>query len=154
MKDYASLKEYMLNSDDFKLILTPYIAETIAADNISDKLRFSKFSALQKLAGALLRFQNENINNTLICSIAKKKANMIVNASSCTKISQIISPKAPYFDGIRYIPSPYLTEEEEYICWCKVGEKFPLGHNETKRVFELFEILKQTTFKDKPFPEI
>ena len=58
MKDYASLKEYMLNSDDFKLILTPYIAETIAADNISDKLRFSKFSALQKLAGALLRFQN------------------------------------------------------------------------------------------------
>ena len=56
-------------------------------------------------------------------------------------MERIITPRAPYFDGNRFIPDKYSIPEEELIVWSETSLKGPLIAAASDRYRELFTIV-------------
>ena len=63
---------------------------------------------------------------------------MIMSASSKTEMDKILKPKAPHFDGVRFVADRYLLPEEELICWSEASLRAPLNEYAFRRYMELF----------------
>lgn len=50
----------------------------------------------------------------------------------------MIRPRAPHFDGNKFIPDRYNIPEEELICWCETSLRGPLNENGFNRYMEVF----------------
>ena len=53
-------------------------------------------------------------------------------------MAQLDRPKPPHYDGVKFYPNPYLTPEEELICWCETSLLAPLDNTAVQRYMEVF----------------
>ena len=61
-----------------------------------------------------------------------------MKASTKAEIAQLDKPKPPHYDGVKFSPNPYLTPEEELICWCETSLLAPLDSTAVRRYMEVF----------------
>ena len=64
---------------------------------------------------------------------------MIMSADSKTEVNKILRPKAPHYDGVRFVSDRYLLPEEELICWSEASLRAPLNEAGYRRYMELFQ---------------
>ena len=116
----------------------PDFAELICSEGISEKVFALRFDALKMLQGLIHHYDERGYSDTLLNGIAEKKGAMIMSASSKTEMDKILKPKAPHFDGVRFIADRYLLPEEELICWSEASLRAPLNEYAFRRYMELF----------------
>ena len=126
---------------DCDLILLPYIAEVVASEDISDKVKELRFSALRQLRSQVMHYQELGYMDKLLHGITQKRSAMIMNATTKTEMERIMQPHAPRYDGNRFIPDEYSIPEEELIAWSQISLKGPLNSVGQKRFMELFKDL-------------
>ena len=126
---------------DHVLIVVSYFAEVLADDTITDKVAMLRLAALRKLMGQLYRYKERGFAESLLCVVAKKKGELILETSSKTELERVLVPRAPHYDGNRFIPDEYSIPEEELIAWCETSMQGPLTPEGTKRYMELFEMI-------------
>ena len=130
MNNKSPLEEFLLSSDDFHLVLLPYLCDAI----FTDKLRAERIDALQTLAGFLTRLKSENIHGALLSKIAHEKAKLILNAQTKREIQELLRPKPPHYAGGHFISSPSMTGGEELLAWIKASINVPLDSNAVHRI--------------------
>ena len=118
--------------------LIPYFAELICSEGISEKLFALRFDALRELQGLLSQYDKRGYSAKLLNSIGEKKGAMIMSADSKTEVNKILRPKAPHYDGVRFVSDRYLLPEEELICWSEASLRAPLNEAGFRRYMELF----------------
>ena len=118
--------------------LAPYFAELICSEGITEKVFALRFDALKMLQGLIHHYDERGYADKLLNGIAEKKGAMIMSASSKTEMNKILKPKAPHFDGVRFIADHYLLPEEELICWSEASLRAPLNEYAFRRYMELF----------------
>ena len=118
--------------------LIPYFAELICSEGIPEKLFVLRFEALKSLQGLLSQYEDRGYIAKLLRSIGEKKGAMIMSASSKTEMDRILRPKAPHYDGVRFVSDRYLLPEEELICWSEASLRAPLNEAGFQRYMELF----------------
>ena len=131
------LKEACLQSGNFTTVLIPYYSQVIVEEN-SDKVRMLRIEALRDLSSQLLRYEKSGYDKKLLASLAVKKAELIMQASTKSEMERIRNPKPPHFDGVKFIADAYLVPEEELICWSETSLQAPLNEYGMKRYTELF----------------
>lgn len=122
-------------------------AEVIAGD-MPDKLRTLRFDGLRHLQGQLAFYKKRRYAEELLNGIAKKKCRMILSVASKTELDRVLKPHGPHCDGVRFIPDPHMTSEEELICWSETSLKAPLIEAGYKRYAELFKEVFPEKSKD------
>ena len=119
--------------------LIPYFAELICSEGISEKLFALRFDALRDLQVLLSQYDKRRYSAKLLNSIGEKKGAMIMSADSKTEVNKILRPKAPHYDGVRFVSDRYLLPEEELICWSEASLRAPLNEAGYRRYMELFQ---------------
>lgn len=119
--------------------------EILLTDDIPDKVKEYRLSALRGLRENLKHYEKSGYSEKLIISIAEKKIKMIMQLQSKSEIDKILKPRCPYYDGNKFIPDKYSIMEEELICWSETSLLAPLNEAGAKRYMELFR---------KFFPEV
>lgn len=133
-----ALKEACRASGDYSFALIPYYAQVIAEGDIPDTIRQRRFDALRRLHSQLSFYKSRGYDASLLCSLAAQKAELIVKASTNAEMAQLNKPKPPHYDGVKFCPNPYLTPEEELICWCEASLLAPLDSIAVRRYMEVF----------------
>ena len=126
---------------DHVLIVVSYFAEVLADDTITDKVAMLRLAALRKLMGQLYRYKERGFAESLLCVVAKKKGEFILGTSSKTEMERMLVPRAPHFDGNRFVPDKYSIPEEELMAWSETSLKGPLAAEAFDRFCELFKIV-------------
>ena len=133
-----ALKDACRASGDYSIALIPYYAQVVAEDGISDTVRQRRFESLQKLHGQLHLYRSRGYDAELLCSLAARKAELIMKLSTKSEMAQLNKPKPPHYDGAKFHPNPFLTPEEELICWCEASLCGPLDNAAVRRYMEVF----------------
>lgn len=123
---------------EVEVLLIPYFAEVITAEDKSDKVLRLQFEALRMLQARLRYYEERGYADKLITSIAEKKGEMILAATTKSEMEKVANPHAPHYDGSKFIPDKYSVPEEELICWSEISLKGPLIPAGMKRYMELF----------------
>ncbi len=123
----------------FELVIMREQIEILFNFEDTEQLRELRFTGLRSLDKALRLQRQDGIREDLLLAIAEKKSKMIANATSKTEIKKILSPKAPHFDGNKFIPDEYTLPEEELIGWSRASLKAPLIDSAAKRFQEVFQ---------------
>lgn len=123
------------------VILIPRIAEVISSEDTPEKVRALRLSALRDLKGQLAYYQNLGYAERLIQGIAEKRSAMIMRTSTKTEMQKVMTPRAPHYDGAKFVPDEYNIPEEEIIAWSQTSLKAPLNSVGFKRYMELFSLL-------------
>lgn len=123
---------------DYMVALLPFYAELFCTEGISDTLFALRFDALQKLQATLSHCSDRGYTQKLLCSIAERKGVLILSATGKTDMEKILKPHAPHYDGVKFIPDPYLLPEEELICWSEASQRAPLNEAGYRRYMKLF----------------
>lgn len=126
---------------DHVLIVVSYFAEVLADDTITDKVAMLRLAVLRKLMGQLYRYKERGFAESLLCVVAKKKGEFILETSSKTEMERVLVPRAPHFDGNRFVPDKYSIPEEELMAWSETSLKGPLVAEAFDRYRELFSII-------------
>lgn len=132
------MDELKNNETDYELIMVAFIAEMLTMD-MPDKVRELRFNAIKKLQSRLAFYRERGYMEQLLCAIARKKAEMIMKATSKTEMEQIMKIKAPHFDGNKFIADEYSVPEEEMISWSEASLMAPLNSYAFNRYKELFQ---------------
>lgn len=133
-----ALKDACRASGDYSITLIPYYAQVIADFDTADTVRQRRFESLQKLHGQLHLYKKRGYDAELLCSLAARKAELIMKASTKAEMAQLDRPKPPHYDGVKFYPNRYLTPEEELICWCETSLLAPLDNTAVQRYMEVF----------------
>lgn len=127
-----------IDNCEYTITMIFAFAEVIAGD-MSDKLRILRFDGLRHLQGQLALYKKRGYAEKLINGIAEKKCQMILSVTSKSELDKTLKPHGPHYDGVRFIPDPHMTSEEELICWSETSLKAPLIEAGYKRYAELFK---------------
>lgn len=120
------------------LIMCRLLAEVICED-VQDNVRALHFDALGRLQGQLRFYRERGFLGKLLCGIAEKRGAMILKTSSKTEMERVMKPRAPHYDGAKFVPDEYSIPEEEMIAWSETSLRGPLIEPAFKRYMELFE---------------
>ena len=123
----------------YLFLIAQKFAELLSDPEKSDAIAELKFQTLRDLLAQLNSLQARSFHVVLLCGIAEKKGDMILNAKSKTELQSIMHPKAPYFNGREFQSGPYLTPEEELICWSEASLRAPLNSAGYERFKQLFQ---------------
>lgn len=140
-KEIGTAENISIQDSSPEVTLLPFFAELICSESISEKLFGLRFGALKNLQGLLNRYERRGYDARLLCGIGKKKGTMIMTASSKTELDKILHPKAPHYDGVRFVSDQYLLPEEELICWSEASLRAPLNEPGFRRYSELFRLV-------------
>lgn len=122
---------------DYFLSLIPILAEIICED-IPDRIRELRFSALRQLQGHLRFYEERGYCSKLLCGIAQKKGEMILKITSKAEMEKLMKPHAPHYNGAEFVPDEYNIPEEELICWSETSFIGPLNNAGYKRYMQVF----------------
>lgn len=122
------------------LIMCRLLAEVICED-VKDNVRELHFNALRQLQGQLNFYKEQGFLSKLLCGIAEKRGAMILKTSSKTEMERVMKPRAPHYDGAKFVSDQYSIPEEEMIAWSETSLRGPLIEPAYKRYMELFEQL-------------
>ena len=123
---------------EYEITLLKLFTEIMLDEAISDKVRELRFSAMKTLWGQLVHYNKLGYIDRLLNSIATKKSDMILKATTKTEMEKIMRPKAPHFNGCEFVADEYLLPEEEMIAWSQASFKAPLSNIASKRYMKLF----------------
>ena len=123
---------------EYEITLLKLFTEIMLDEVISDKVRELRFSAMKTLWGQLVHYNKLGYIDRLLNSIATKKSDMILKATTKTEMEKIMRPKAPHFNGCEFVADEYLLPEEEMIAWSQASFKAPLSNIASKRYMKLF----------------
>lgn len=129
----------MLNNQMIEFDLIKAFVEILLTEDIPDKVKDYRLSALKGLGSCLKYYENRKYCDKLITKIAEKKIKMIKQLQSKSEIDKILKPHCPYYDGNKFIPDKYSVMEEELICWSETSLLAPLNEAGAKRYMELFK---------------
>ena len=88
-----ALKDACRASGDYSITLIPYYAQVIADFDTADTVRQRRFESLQKLHGQLHLYKKRGYDAELLCSLAARKAKLIMKASTKAEMAQLDRPK-------------------------------------------------------------
>ena len=121
-----------------------FLCQAIHENQIPERIKLFRMIASLQLQRNLRVLLKEGFRPDLVLRIAEKKIAMLHEATSKAQVESILHPPAPYFNGVKFYSSQYLTPEEELIAWSMASEVVPLNHWGQMRFEELFsEILPQ-----------
>jgi len=128
-----------MNNKKVEIDMIMAFAEISMADDIPDKIKELRLQALKELYSYLRHYEELGIVDKLICRIAEKKIDMIMQIKNKEEKDAVIKPKCPYFDGNKFIPDKYNVPEEELICWSEASLNAPLNEKGFNRYMELLK---------------
>lgn len=131
----------MSNNTDYRFILLEALTKILLDEKISDDLRSLRIDGLNKLYSYLEYYKDCMYMESLINTIAEKKAKMIMQIKSKEKMNKMLTPSSPRFDGIKFISDEYNVIEEELIWLSETSLRGPLNEIGFKRYIELFNIV-------------
>lgn len=123
---------------DYMLALLPFLAELTADTVESDRVIKLRLSAFGQLRSQLEKYKQHGYMESLLFAIAKKKGNMIMRVTSKAEMERLMNPRAPHYDGNRFVPDAYHIPEEELIAWSETSFLGPLNDVGFRRYKELF----------------
>ena len=133
--------------DDFSLILIPAFSDILTSE-MPERIRTLRFSYLNRLYAGLNQCKKLGYMQKLLCAIARKKSQMILNASTKAELEKIVHPPVPHYNGSGFVSDEHLLPEEELICWSQASLRAPLNQAGFKRYMELFrEVLPEESKK-------
>ena len=106
--------------DDFRMVLAPYYAE-LTATEMPERLLKLRIAALQEVHRCLAHYQELNYDAKLLCTIARKKGDMILKITTKAEAEKISRPRAPHYDGGKFVADEFIIPEEELICWSQAS---------------------------------
>ena len=112
------------------------------------EMKMLQVDAIKAIRARLEKYSSRKIVDFLINNIAKKKGEMVLNATSKTELQKIVALKCPQNDGNMFVPDKYSVPEEEIIMWSETSLIAPLNSAGQKRYMELFQQLFPITAKD------
>lgn len=122
----------------FDVSLALAYAEILVTADIKQSVWELRLTGLRRLQAQLTHYGKLGYDNSLLAAISEKKTQMILQISSQTELDKVIRPRAPHFDGNKFIPDRYNIPEEELICWCETSLRGPLNENGFNRYMEVF----------------
>lgn len=129
----------MPNNPNIEVDMAVAFAKILMSNDISDKIKELRLSALKELYDYLKYYEKSGYVDKLICKIAEKKIDMIMQIKTKAEKDRVIKPKCPTYDGNKFIPDKYSVPEEELICWSEASLEAPLSEAGFKRYMELFK---------------
>lgn len=136
--------------DDFRLVLAPYYAE-LTATEMPERLFKLRIAALQEVHRCLAHYQELNYDAKLLCTIARKKGDMILKITTRAEADKISRPQAPYYYGGKLVADEFSIPEEEMICWSQASLAAPLNSAGLERFIELFRQVYPEKSKEMGF---
>lgn len=122
---------------DYMTVLIPYFTEIAFSQDVSDKIRKLRLDAFDVLKSRLAFYKDRGYMESLLCAIARKKAEMILETTTKTEMEKVMSLRPPHFDGNKFIPDKYAVPEEEMISWAETSYLAPLNEAGFQRYMEL-----------------
>ena len=117
-----------------------YFLGVIITEDVSDTVRINRFEAFQKMRGYLKHYQERGFPLGLILGIMVRKGYMILCTTTKKEMEGIVIPKAPHYDGSKFVPGEYFVPQEELICWSETSLIAPLNHVGLRRYLEVFKM--------------
>ena len=136
------------SSDYYKVILFKYVFLIGCNEKTDMEMKMLQVDAIKAIRARLEKYSSRKIVDFLINNIAKKKGEMVLNATSKTELQKIVALKCPQNDGNMFVPDKYSVPEEEIIMWSETSLIAPLNSAGQKRYMELFQQLFPITAKD------
>lgn len=109
-----------------------------AAVSSPKNLRERKRSALAEVQKRLAYYEHRCYADELLCAIARKKADFLLQASTMSDIREILKPSVPHYDGFAFHTGKYHVAEEELIGWSEASLRVPLTGAGARRFAEVF----------------
>ena len=109
-----------------------------AAVSSPEKLRERKRSALTEVQKRLAHYEHRCYADELLCAIARKKADFLIQASTVSAIREILKPSVPHYDGFQFHTGKYHVAEEELIGWGEASLQAPLTGAGARRFVAVF----------------
>lgn len=128
--------------------VTAYFLGIIIAEDVSDTVRINRFEAFQKMRGYLKHYQERGFPLGLILGIMVRKGYMILCTTTKKDMECIVIPKAPRYDGSKFVSGEYFVPQEELICWSETSLIAPLNSVGTKRFMEVFQMVFPEKYKE------
>lgn len=120
MKDKSHSKMNGNVIPDYSFVMVKAYSE-LMTDEISDKLRMLRFEALKTLQDRLAVYQKNGYMARLIHTIAEKRCNMIMEATTKAEMKKILALPCLHYDGSKFVMGEYHVPEEELICWSETS---------------------------------
>lgn len=117
--------------------LTLAFAEALMSVDLKQSVWELRLIGLKRLQAQLTHYAGLGYDRKLLEAISEKKSQMILQVSSQTELNKVIVPRAPHYNGSRFIPDEYNIPEEELICWCEVSLRGPLNETGFRRYMEV-----------------
>ncbi len=95
----------------------------------------------------LNQYQKMGFPLALILRILIRKGYMILCTTAKKDMECIVIPKAPRYDGSKFVPGEYFVPQEELICWSETSLIAPLNSVGVKRYMEVFKMVYPEKFK-------
>ena len=123
---------------DTDILICMKVAEVLVDETSSAKVLELRMKALATLRGQIEYYRKLGYLERLIEGIAEKRAAMIMKATTQTEMDKVMRPRAPRYDGGKFVPDEYNIPEEEMIAWSMVSLQAPLSSIGMQRYMELF----------------
>lgn len=124
-------------SANFQLILLAYF-EAVNVSGASNALRGLRITALEDLQKNLQNYEQRGYLPKLLCAIARKKGEQILQITTKKELEKLRKPRCPHFNGIQFVSDENSILEEELICWSEASLKAPLNETGFRRYMEVF----------------
>ena len=136
------------SKDYYKDILWEIAVRICCNDKTDMKTKKLQVSAIVQIRSRLDNYSERGIVPFLINEIAKKKGEMVINATTKSELAKILALKCPHYNGNTFVPDKYIIPEEEIIMWSETSFIAPLNDAAQKRYQELFSKLFPKQAKD------
>lgn len=101
------------------------------------------YRAKMKAVWSILRrdryYREQGMRENLINTVFSKKIELLKTAKNIKEIKEIGNPPPPHFNGASFDVSPYMSPEEELICWMLTMRRTPLNHPAMERLSIAFK---------------
>lgn len=123
---------------DTDILICMRVADVLLDEDSPTKVLELRMRALATLRSQLEYYRKLGYVERLIEGIAEKRAAMIMKATTKTEMDKVMRPRAPHYDGGKFVPDEYNIPEEEMIAWSMVSLQAPLSNIGMQRYMELF----------------
>lgn len=133
--------------------LTLAFTKALMSVELKQSLWELRITGLKRLRAQLTSYAERGYDKVILEAISEKKSQMILKVSSQTELDKVIHPRAPRFDGSKFIPDEHSIPEEELICWCETSLRAPLNEYGFLRYMEVFRQVFPESSKERDMRE-
>lgn len=122
---------------DYDLLIIMKIGEVIVDESVPPKVQELRLKALGTLRWQIEYYKKLGYVEKLLQGITEKRIAMIMKTTTKTEMDKVMTPRAPRYDGDKFVPDEYHIPEEEMIGWSQASLRVPLSSIGHKRYMEL-----------------